>query len=118
MDTQPTFDFYTREAARATDPVTSVMAAEQVAPHVHAGQMKALAVFYRYPVQAFDDFELAERTGIKQTSVGKRRGELERMGYVERRERRPSPSRLTNSTVYSFRITDAGLHFYARETMR
>lgn len=51
-------------------------------------------------------------------TVGKRRKELEGMGYVTRGERRASPSRLTNSVVYSFRITEAGINFYARMNVR
>jgi hypothetical protein len=115
---QPSLDFSVRRAARATDLVTSVMAAEQIAPHVHAGQMKALEAFYLLSHTTLDDFELADWTGLKQTSIGKRRGELERMGLVEKAERRESRSKLTTSIVQSYRITEAGLTFYARETNR
>lgn len=115
---QNAFDFKPERAARATDPETSRLAAEQIAPHVHAGQMKALAVFYRYPVSSFDDFQLAELTGVKQTSIGKRRKELETMGYVEKTARRESPSKLTRSVVQAYRITEAGLTFYARELFK
>jgi|ERR1041385_683613 hypothetical protein len=111
------FDFNPREAARSSDPVTSVMAAEQVAPHVSAGRMLALQCHYEHP-EGLDDFQLSELTGIRQTSIGKRRGELERMGYVEKGERRVSPSQLTNSIVYSYKITEAGMTFYARTINR
>jgi hypothetical protein len=108
---QPSLDFNVREAVRATDPVTSLMAAEKIAPHVSTGRMLALKCHYEHP-EGLDDFQLSELTGIKQTSVGKRRGELERMGYVEKGERRVGPSKLTNSIVYSYRITRAGISFY------
>lgn len=121
---QPLFDFNVSErlnprtAARATDPVTSVMAAEQIAPHVAGDRWKVLEAFYLLSHTTLDDFELADWTGKKQTSVGKRRGELERMGFVEKAERRESRSKLTTSIVQSYRITDAGLTFYAREMNR
>jgi hypothetical protein len=104
------------EAVRIGDPVTSVMAAESVAPYVTRGQMLALRAFYERRGEALDDFQLAEITGWRQTSVGKRRCELERQGYVLRGERRASPSGLTNSVVYSYEITDAGAAFYERES--
>jgi hypothetical protein len=102
--------------ARASDPVTSRMAAEQIAPHVHAGQMKALEAFCLLNHTTLDDFELSDWTGVKQTSIGKRRGELERMGYVERAERRSSRSKLTSSIVQSYRLTPAGAAFYREQT--
>ena len=102
---------------RATDPVTSVMAAEKVAPRVAGDRLIALGVFYlmrdRDPI---DDFQLADYTSRKQTSMGKRRKEMEEVGFVERCGRRASPSRLTNSVVYSYRITLAGRLFYLAQT--
>ena len=111
---QETFNFNVREAARGTDPVTSVMAAEQIAPHVAGDRLKALEAFYLLPHTTLDDFELADWTGRKQTSIGKRRGELELMGFVEKAERRASRSKLTKSIVQSYRITAAGREFYEK----
>jgi hypothetical protein len=108
----PLFDnFNPRAAARATDPVTSVMAAEKVAPHASAGRMLALKCLYEHR-EGLDDFQLSDLTGWKQTSMGKRRGELEAAGYVEKAERRLSPSPQTRSTVQVYRITNTGIHFY------
>jgi len=113
---QSAFNFDPRRAARSGDPVTSVMAAESVAPHVTKDCRAVLAVFFRRRFSdPLDDFELAEAMGRKQTSVGKRRGELERAGLVERKGRRRSPSSLTNSVVYSFSITAEGVKFYLDE---
>ena len=115
---QSTLDFDVNAAVRRTDPPTSRMAAERVAPHVTAGQMLALKAFYSTPDASLDDFQLSDLTGLRQTSVGKRRCELERAGYVEKVERRASPSPQTNSVVQSYRITESGLTFYAREFER
>jgi hypothetical protein len=70
------------------------MAAESVSAHVSAGQMLALKAFYDRPDEALDDFQLAELTGWRQTSIGKRRGELERKGYVLKADRRFEPVEL------------------------
>lgn len=113
--TQEALDFTPRQAARATDNVTSVMAAERVAAHVGAGQMLALKAFAERPGESLDDFQLAEITGWRQTSIGKRRVELERAGLVVRTERRLSPSRLTGSVVQAYRITEAGVRLYESE---
>jgi hypothetical protein len=113
MSSQSSFDFQPRRKARRSDPVTSVMAAESVAPYVTRGQMSALQMFWYYrDGQPLDDFQLAELTDTKQSSIGVRRGEFQRMGYIEKAERRPSPSRLTKSVVQSYRITAAGVAFY------
>jgi hypothetical protein len=112
---QVNLDFSVGRAARATDPETSRLAAEQIAPHVTEGQMLTLKAFYFAPDAPLDDFQLSDLTGLRQTSVGKRRCELERAGYVEKAGRRVSPSPQTSSVVQSYRITEAGLTFYARE---
>lgn len=69
--------------ARATDPHTShVAAASQTAERLSAGQRTVLAAIVNAGRNGLTDFELAERTGSKQTSHGKRRGELVRHGLV------------------------------------
>lgn len=116
METQKAFDFRPRESARATDPVTSVMAAEQIAPFVTHDRLAVLAVHYaqRLRAEGLDDFELAELMSRKQTSVGKRRGELERAGLIQKATRRASSSPLTTSIVQAYRITPAGREFYEK----
>lgn len=106
--------FNPRAAARASDPVTSVMAAERAVPHVTKDRLAVLTVHYHHRYAGgLDDFQLAEFLDRKQTSVGKRRGELVEMGFIEPTgERRPSPSSLTNSVVAVWRITRAGIDFY------
>lgn len=115
METQNFLNFNPRGAARPTDPVTSVMAAEQIAPRVGTDRWQVLATHYRHREQGLDDFQLAELMGRKQTSVGRRRGELEHMGFVEKTERRLSPSPLTTSVVQCYRITQKGIDFYEKE---
>lgn len=93
-------------AARNTDPATSHTAAQHAA--VTAGTHRALAlrVLARYD-EGLTDFELAARTNLQQTSIGKRRGELVAMGYVERTAHtRPAPS---GSPAIVWRITPRGL---------
>lgn len=107
--------FRIERAARATDPSSSFDAARAVAPFVHAGQMKALAVFYSDPSRDFDDFELEAATGVGQTSIGKRRGELQLLGYVTQTGKRLSSSGLTRRKVMACRITEDGMNYYARE---
>lgn len=92
--------------ARTTDPPTSHQAAAHAA--TKAGTMRALAL--RALVQAGEygltDFELARVTDSQQTSIGKRRGELVRMGYVEATgTTRPAPSGLP---AMVWRVTAAG----------
>jgi len=62
------------------------------------------------------DFELAERTGLAQTSVGKRRLELVEMGYVEMATgSRPAPS---GRAAQVWRITPTGRDRYRAEVER
>lgn len=77
---------------RASDPDTSRDAAQDNAPRAPRHRDLALRVLRAHP-EGLTDFELAELTGIAQTSVGKRRLELLRDGLVENTgKRRPSPS--------------------------
>jgi hypothetical protein len=117
MDTQALFDFSVREAVRASDPVTSVRAAERAAKSASFGRMLALSLLYKHR-EGLTDFELASLSGWQQTSIGKRRGDLMNSKYfnphlVEKTaETRPSPSG-SPSTVW--RITQSGIEFYERE---
>lgn len=66
-------------------------------------RLLALAVLTAAGSSGLTDFELAERTGIAQTSIGVRRGELVKAKLVEKTAmRRPSPS---GSAAIVWRIT-------------
>lgn len=91
MSTQLSFDAPT---ARRTDPSTSHQAALRAS--VTAGTNRALALkVLREHTEGLSDFALAEITGIPQTSIGVRRGELVKAGLVAdsgRRGKSPSGS--------------------------
>ena len=77
---------------RRTDPDTSHRAARTTRPNAGTNRAVALDVLQRWPA-GLTDFELAEITGLQQTSIGKRRGELRDAGLVrDTGRRRPSPS--------------------------
>ena len=112
QDEPPLLEFI-RRSARATDPETSKLAAERVAPRASAGRMKVLE---HLCVRAMTDFELAAATGVAQTSIGKRRGEARDAGWVEvaldgngDEVRRPSTS---GSPAMVWVITESGRDFY------
>lgn len=89
---RPLFDFET-PTARATDPRTSHEAAASVRPRAGSSRARALVALAAAGTSGLTDFELADRTGVPQTSIGVRRKELTRAGLVEPTElRRPSPS--------------------------
>lgn len=82
---------------RRTDPITSHEAEAKVRPHASTGRRAVLSALALYG--PLTDFELAERTGWQQTSIGKRRGECVALGWVEAftapdgtKCKRPSPS--------------------------
>ena len=78
--------------ARATDPGTSWAAARDAKPTASAGRALALQLLREHP-GGLTDFELAALSGMQQTSIGKRRGELRDAGLVRATDRRrPSPS--------------------------
>lgn len=118
MSTQPLLDFNPRAAARGTDDVTSVIAAERT--NVSKGRMLALRIHYGNPA-GLTDFELAKLSGWAQTSIGKRRGDLMNPKYfptplIEKTgETRPSPS---GSPARVWRITKVGMEFFERENKR
>jgi len=71
--------------ARHTDPATSHGAAERATGHAQADRQRVLALLAeRGPLT---DFQLADLTGRKQTSIGVRRGELVKAGLVREHDR-------------------------------
>jgi DNA-binding transcriptional ArsR family regulator len=86
-------DQLTLFGARATDPDTSHAAAADAAVNAATHRARALAELRAAGCLGLTDFELADRTGLQQTSIGKRRGELRDAGLVrDSGQRRPSPS--------------------------
>jgi hypothetical protein len=78
--------------ARLSDPPTSDAAARRTGESRSKHCELALRVLRDNP-GGLTDFELADKTGVQQTSIGKRRKDLERQGLVVATEkRRPSPS--------------------------
>lgn len=84
-----------RPTARATDPTTSHQAALFATDKAETNRVIALRVLKAHP-EGLTDFELADLTGIAQTSIGVRRGQLVKMGLVVQTDkRRPTPSGAT-----------------------
>lgn len=78
--------------ARTADPDTSHSGARDASRKAQTNRDLALAVLAANP-RGLTDFELSDLTGIAQTSIGKRRGELRDAGRViDSGHRRPSPS--------------------------
>lgn len=79
--------------ARHTDPDTSHAAAALAAPRATTNRAAALAALRAAGDRGLTDFELADITGVAQTSIGVRRKELRDAGLVEATgDRRPAPS--------------------------
>lgn len=98
--------------ARNSDPETSHQAAAAAALRAGTDRALALRALTRAGDRGLTDFELEGKTGIKQTSIGKRRGELVRSGYVEfAGMKRPAPS---GSPAMVWRITERGLQAAAQ----
>lgn len=92
-------------AARNSDPHTSHDAARFTAPRANTNRALALRALAAEP-HGLTDFELAEVTGLQQTSIGKRRGELRDGGFVQDSgERRRAPS---GTPAIVWEITQAG----------
>jgi hypothetical protein len=115
MSDQLAFDM-----ARTSDPDTSHGAAI-IALH-GAANNRQLALHHHATTHTdgLTDFELADLTNIQQTSIGKRRGELVAIGYIERARddngvtmTRPSP---TGTPAAVWTITSEGLRAYAAGT--
>lgn len=83
--------------ARATDPETSHEAAGDAAFKASKHRVLALKMLSRYG--PLTDFELASRTGLQQTSIGKRRKDCQDAGLVTNlsREDGEKVRRLTTS---------------------
>jgi hypothetical protein len=77
---QIAFDF-DAPTARVTDPEPSHVAAVVAIGHAQHGRVAALNALCNSD-RPLSDFDLEQITGIKQTSIGKRRLELERAGLV------------------------------------
>lgn len=92
---------------RLFDPDTAIQAA--ISNRVRRGthRFRALELL---AYASLTDFELAERSGIQQTSIGKRRKELMDLGFVEpTRTTRAAPS---GSQAIVWQITSAGFAFW------
>lgn len=102
---------------RRNDMETSRDAAILALPNVANHRQRVLHALYHAGWRGLTDFELEARTGIRQTSAGKRRLELERAGLVTRcmmvdpvtlqlvPGRRPAPS---GASAAVWEITPAG----------
>lgn len=96
---------------RAADPPTAVAAANRV--DVTKGQWRVLDQLAKAGQRGLNDFEYS---GIKQTSAGKRRIELERAGLCELAGfKRPSD---TGDPAAVHRITTEGLRVWLAERRR
>jgi DNA-binding MarR family transcriptional regulator len=91
--------------ARKTDPITSHQAAERAT--VTAGTNRALALLAYLDYGPLTHFELADRTGKAQTSIGVRSKELVTAGLVERAPCKPRPNRDGNPSIV-WRLTEEG----------
>lgn len=107
-------DFTAPPAARSADPWTSHAAARKAVTHSSVGRLLVLKALLTGPM---NDFELAAHSGWQQTSIGKRRLECIRAGWVEAHKvdgeqvARKSPSG-TASLVW--RITEQGREALSR----
>ena len=97
--------------ARMSDPETSYQAAEVAAKSARRHREIALLAHADHP-EGLTDFELEALTGIKQTSIGKRRGELvaaKPHALVERAPVHPRRGPLNSSPAIVWRVTAAGI---------
>lgn len=100
-------DRFAMTHSRRDDPDTSVEAAQNAHSNAARHRDLALAAHFKHMHEGLTDFELAEITGIQQTSIGVRRGDLVKLGFVmETRIRRPSP---TGSPAIVWVITNDGI---------
>jgi hypothetical protein len=96
-------------AVRATDPETSRAAAIDASRFAKGNRLRALQLLKS--CGPMTDFELAGRSGLQQTSIGKRRGECFQAGLVEKLiefgdiVKRPAPS---GSAAIVWKISEAG----------
>lgn len=102
--------------ARATDPHTSRQAAAMQTPvKLYKAHRQILSLLAEAGDRGLTDFEIADRTGKKQTSFGVRRGELVKahlVGYAE--QDRPSD---TGAMAKAWKITDLGLQVWREQIL-
>ncbi len=67
--------------ARNTDPITSHEAAVDASRFSGNNRSKVLQLLYSFG--ALTDYELSDKTGLQQNSIGKRRGECSQAGLVQ-----------------------------------
>lgn len=86
VDQPSLFDPPPGPKARATDPETSHEAATVTPIHIKASHRKmVLEALERAGEEGLTDFDLERITGVQQTSIGVRRGELMKLGLVANR---------------------------------
>jgi predicted transcriptional regulator len=102
---------FTEPNARNTDPETSHEAAEDASFKASKHRVLTLKTLDRFG--PLTDFELASRTGLQQTSIGKRRKECQDAGLVTNlftsegaKAKRPAPSG-SNALVWT--LTPEGI---------
>jgi len=106
------FGTSTKTMVRPTDPVTSFEAAVNTSQKAPNHRLIALQALLQHGPMT--DFELAEKTALQQTSIGKRRKDCQDAGLVDfymlggEKERRKTPS---GSSAYVWQITELGKQF-------
>ena len=106
------FGTSTKTMVRSTDPVTSFEAAVNTSYKSPNHRLIALQALLTHGPMT--DFQLAEKTGLQQTSIGKRRKDCQDARLVDfympggEKERRQTPS---GSSAYVWQITDLGKKF-------
>lgn len=93
--------------SRRTDPDTSAEAARVAQVNADTHKALALAALAAAGAKGLNDFELADRTGVPQTSIGVRRKALVTAGLVERAPIHPRPSPSGSPSIV-WRCTDEG----------
>lgn len=101
---------FTLPIARKTDPLTSHMAAIDARFKANNHRRVALLVLLKHG--NLTDYELADKTGLQQNSIGKRRKDCQDAGLVTHyrddegnKVKRPAPS---GSKAYVWTLTERG----------
>ena len=101
-----------KSMARRNDLDTSYEAARDASKKAPNHRLIALHAFSEHGPMT--DYELAEKTGLQQNSIGKRRKDCQDIGLVDffmidgEKERRKTPS---GSSAYVWQITNQGREF-------
>lgn len=101
-----------KSMARSTDPETSHEAARDASKKAPNHRFVALQAFSEHGPMT--DYELADKTGLQQNSIGKRRKDCQDMGLIDffmvdgEKVRRKTPS---GSNAYVWQITELGKKF-------